>query len=377
MARDYYGILGVDRSASDAEIKKAYRSLARKYHPDVNGTEEAATKFREISIAQEVLLDPEKRRIVDMGGDPLEQAAAPGGGFGGFGGGLGDIFEAFFGAAAGGRGPRSRVQPGNDALLRTTITLGEAYSGVKKDITVDTAILCDHCSGTGSESKAKPVPCASCQGTGEIQEMQRSFLGNVMTSRPCPTCQGFGERITDPCHKCGGDGRMRARRDLVVNVPAGINDGMRIRMAGQGEVGAGGGPAGDLYVEVSMEPHPVFRRDGDDLHMTLTVPMVDAALGTDIEVEALSGEQLTVHVAPGSQPSDQIHLPGAGMPKLRADGTGDVIAHVEVTVPKDLDSESRKLLEQLRTHREETSEVRLAAAEQENLFSRLRNRFRR
>ena len=145
----------------------------------------------------------------------------------------------------------------------------------------------------------------------------------------------------------------------------------------QGEVGAGGGPAGDLYVEVSMEPHPVFRRDGDDLHMTLTVPMVDAALGTDIQVEALSGEQLTVHVAPGSQPSDQIHLPGAGMPKLRADGTGDVIAHVEVTVPKDLDSESRKLLEQLRTHREETSEVRLAAAEQENLFSRLRNRFRR
>ena len=170
---------------------------------------------------------------------------------------------------------------------------------------------------------------------------------------------------------------MRARRDLVVNVPAGINDGMRIRMAGQGEVGAGGGPAGDLYVEVSMEPHPVFRRDGDDLHMTLTVPMVDAALGTDIEVEALSGEQLTVHVVPGSQPSDQIHLPGAGMPKLRADGTGDVIAHVEVTVPKELDSESRKLLEQLRTHREETSEVRLAAAEQENLFSRLRNRFRR
>ncbi|ERA52598.1 chaperone protein DnaJ, partial [Corynebacterium diphtheriae DSM 43988] len=232
MARDYYAILGVERDATDNEIKKAYRKLARKYHPDVNDTEEAAEKFSEISIAQEVLLDAEKRRIVDMGGDPMAQ----GGGDAGYGagGGLGDIFEAFFGGGGGSRGPRSRVQPGSDALLRTTLTLEEAYLGTKKPITIDTAILCDRCEGTGSKSKSKPNVCSTCNGSGEIQQMQRSFLGNVMTSSPCPTCRGTGEVIPDPCDKCGGDGRVRTQRDLIVNVPAGIADGMRIRMAGQG-----------------------------------------------------------------------------------------------------------------------------------------------
>ena len=217
---------------------------------------------------------PEKRRIVDMGGDPMDQTGGmPGpGGFGGFGGGgLGDVFEAFFGGGGGTRQRRSRVQPGSDALLAMSLDLAEAYTGTRKSITVDTAVLCDVCEGTGSKSKAKPTVCGTCNGTGEIQQVQRSFLGNVMTSRPCHTCQGTGEIIPDPCENCGGDGRVRARRDLTVNVPAGISDGMQIRMAGQGEVGPGGGTAGDLYVQVQMEPHPVFQREGDDLHIAVSV----------------------------------------------------------------------------------------------------------
>ncbi|MCK7641911.1 molecular chaperone DnaJ [Corynebacterium sp. P6145] len=377
MARDYYGILGVDRSASDSEIKKAYRKLARKYHPDVNPGEEAAEKFREVSLAYEILTDPEKRRIVDLGGDPAEQGGGGGygGGFGG--GGFGDIFDAFFGGGGTGRGPRSRVQPGADALLRTSITLEEAFVGVRKDITVDTAVLCEECSGSGSESGAKPVPCQTCSGTGELQEMQRSFLGNVMTSRPCPNCQGTGDVIQDPCNRCHGEGRRRARRDLVVTVPAGIDDGMRIRMAGQGEVGPGGGPAGDLYVEISVQRHPVFSRDGDDLHLTVRVPMVDAALGTEVRTETLTGESLTITLPAGSQPGDQIRIAGSGMPRLRAEGAGDLVAHLDVFVPRELDDRSRALLEKLRDHRDDSAEVNREGDGQETLFSRLRNRFRR
>lgn len=382
MARDYYGILGVSKDASDQEIKKAYRKLARKYHPDVNpGDEEAAENFREASLAQEVLLDPEKRQIVDMGGDPMEQRGAPGGGAGGFGaGGFGDIFAEFFGGAAGGssRGPRSRVQPGNDALLRTQITLEEAFAGLQKKVTVDTAVLCDHCEGSGSASKAKPTTCSGCGGAGEIQEVQRSFLGNVLTSRACPQCQGFGEVIKDPCDNCGGDGRYRKRRNITVNIPAGIGDGMRIRMGSQGEVGHGGGPAGDLYVEVSTKPHEVFQRDADDLHLTVRVPMVDAALGSEFKVTQLDGEELSIDIKPGTQPGESIRVNGAGMPRLRSDGQGALFAHVDVIVPTELDSRTRELLEKLRDSHDETVSVRTANdGKEESFFSRLRGRFRR
>lgn len=377
MARDYYAILGVDKSASDQEIKKAYRKLARKYHPDVNPSEEAAEKFREISVAQEVLTDPEKRRIVDLGGDPMEQGHAGAGGFGGFGGGgLGDIFEAFFGQSAS-RGPRSRVQPGNDALLHTTITLEEAFSGLRKEVTVDTAVVCDRCEGTGSASKAKAVTCSRCGGAGEVQEMQRSFLGNVMTTRPCSACEGYGEVIEDPCTQCEGAGRVRARRNLTVNIPAGIADGMRIRMAGAGEVGHGAGPAGDLYVEVSTQRHPIFSRDGDDLDLTVRVPMVDAALGCDIPVTGLDGSELVITVAPGTQPGEQVRLEGSGMPRLRSDGHGDMLAHVDVVVPRELDQHTRELLEKTREHLHEAAAVSEEGSGEESFFDRLRNRFRR
>ncbi len=378
MARDYYGILGVDREATEQDIKKAYRRLARKYHPDVNPSEEAAEKFAEISLAQEVLLDPQKRSIVDRGGDPMAQAGAGGPGGGGGFGGFGDIFEAFFGGAGAAREPRSRVQQGNDALLRTAITLQEAYAGVKKDVAVDTAVVCDKCRGTGSESGADPVTCDHCQGTGAVQEVQQSFLGNVMTTRDCPKCRGFGELIKDPCRQCAGDGRVRAMRDLSVNIPAGIASGMRIRMAGQGEVGHGGGPAGDLYVEVQVEPHPYFVRDGHDLLLRLSVPMYDAALGTEVSVDNLAGGQTVIAVPAGTQPGDTVRLPGEGMPLVRSDQTGDLVAHIQVAVPTELSAADREALERLRAGSTDNARVHSEEdAAGEGFFSRMRDRFRR
>lgn len=375
MARDYYGILGVDKSASDSEIKKAYRKLARKYHPDVNPSDEAAEKFREISVAHDVLSDPEKRRIVDMGGDPMEQPQGGSGGYGGFsaGGGLGDIFNAFFGGQGAGTQRRSRVQPGADALLRTSISLEDAFAGVKKQVTVDTAVVCTSCQGSGSESGAKPVTCPTCHGQGMIQEVQRSFLGDVMTTRPCPECDGTGEVIEDPCKECAGDGRVRARRDLTVAIPKGIADGMRIRMASQGEVGHGGGPAGDLYVEVRVEPHQVFTREGENLHIELSVPMVDAALGSSTTLTDLAGEEFTLEVQPGTQPGQEIRVEGKGMPRLRRDGQGDLIAHVTVTVPTHLDRKAKEHLRKVRRSSQEGVEV-VRRENASGFFSNLRSK---
>lgn len=380
MARDYYGILGIDRNATESEIKKAYRKLARKYHPDVNGGEEAAENFREVSVAYEVLTDADKRRIVDMGGDPMEQGAgSAGGAYGGFGGGgLGDIFDAFFGGGGGSsRGPRSRVQPGSDTLLRATITLEEAYTGIITEIPLDTAVLCQLCHGSGSESNSAPVMCGTCNGSGEIQEVQRSFLGNVMTSRPCHTCNGTGEIIPDPCSECGGEGRVLAHKDLPVTIPAGIQSGMRIRMASQGQVGPGGGPAGDIYVEVQVARHAVFTRDGDNLHVVLKVPMIDAALGVDLDVDNLVGDPVRVTVPAGTQPNEMIMFADEGMPRLRSEGHGDLIGHVNVEVPRELDETARDLLERVRDHRKDGASVHREGDEGAGLFSKIKNKFRK
>lgn len=378
MARDYYAILGVEQDATEAEIKKAYRRLARKYHPDVNPSEEAAERFREASLAQEVLTDPEKRRIVDAGGDPEDPGFGRGAAGGFNAGGFGDIFDAFFGGGGGG-GPRaSRVRPGSDALLRMDLTLEECFTGVQREVTVDTAVLCDVCDGTGSKSHSAPVTCPTCHGQGQVMEIQQSILGRVQVARACPRCQGTGEIIRDPCEECAGDGRVRARQDITVNIPAGIRDGMRIRMSGKGEVGPGGGPSGDLYVEVRVEEHPCFVREGDDLHVTVHVPMVDAALGTSVDVDMLDDSVVTVAVEPGTQPEAVVRVKDAGMPHLRREGHGNLIAHVDVSVPTELDRRSRELLEELRDRSQETSGVRTTANEHSGgLFSRLRGKFGR
>lgn len=376
MARDYYGLLGVGRNASDADIKRAYRKLARELHPDINPEE--GERFKEISTAYEVLSDPEKRRVVDLGGDPLASAGS-GGGFAGFGG-LGDVFEAFFGGGGGSRGPVSRVRDGSDSLLRMRLTLDDCATGVTKQVTVDTAVLCDLCQGRGTHGDSTAVTCDICGGRGEVQSVQRSLLGQIMTSRPCPTCAGVGEVIPNPCQRCGGDGRVRARRDISVKIPAGVADGMRIRLAAQGEVGPGGGPAGDLYVEVHEQPHDFFVRDGDDLHCTITVPMVDAALGTAVDVDAILDGPTGITIAPGTQPGAVITLRGHGMPRLRSEVRGDLHAHVEVTVPAKLDPRTRELFTEAKSRSTESAAVKMTRATTTQagaggLFSRLRETF--
>lgn len=376
MARDYYGLLGVSKNASDADIKRAYRKLARELHPDVNPDEAAQAKFKEISVAYEVLSDPDKRRIVDLGGDPLESAAAGGNGFGG----LGDVFEAFFGGGFGGgaasRGPIGRVRPGSDSLLRMRLDLEECATGVTKQVTVDTAVLCDRCQGKGTNGDSVPIPCDTCGGRGEVQTVQRSLLGQMLTSRPCPTCRGVGVVIPDPCQQCMGDGRIRARREISVKIPAGVGDGMRVRLAAQGEVGPGGGPAGDLYVEVHEQAHDVFVREGDHLHCTVSVPMVDAALGVTVTVDAILDGLSEITIPPGTQPGSVITLRGRGMPHLRSNTRGDLHVHVEVVVPTRLDHQDIELLRELKGRRDrEVAEVRSTHAAAGGLFSRLRETF--
>jgi molecular chaperone DnaJ len=385
VARDYYGILGVAKDATPEQIKRAYRKLARELHPDVNQEDGAQERFSEVTTAYEVLSDPKKRQIVDLGGDPMSSGGDAGGGMGdpfaGFGG-LGDIMDAFFGGAgsAGGRGPRSRVQPGSDALLRLELTLEECASGVNRDITVDTAVLCDSCDGGGSRAGSAPSTCDTCGGRGEVQSVQRSFLGQVMTSRPCPVCRGFGEVITDPCQQCGGDGRVRARRTITVKIPAGVGDGMRVRLAGEGEVGPGGGPAGDLFVEVEELQHERFTRDGADLHCNVEVPMTAAALGTVIRLRTLDGEE-RLTVEPGTQPGTEHVLTGQGLPKLRSNGRvsghGDLHVHLDVVVPTKLDEQQGDLLRQLAALRgEEKPEPTVTAngnGQRSGLFSRFRS----
>jgi molecular chaperone DnaJ len=368
-------MLGVRKDATAEELKRAYRKLARELHPDVNPDPAAQDRFKEVTTAYEVLSDPEKRRIVDLGGDPLSQAgAAAGSPFGGFGG-FGDVFEAFFGGGGpmgGGRGRRSRVRPGADALLQLALTLEETAFGVRKEITVDTAVVCETCHGDGCAPGTKPRTCATCGGVGEIQSVQRSFLGQVMTTRACSACGGTGEQIPSPCPTCGGDGRVRARRTKTVDVPAGIEDGMRIRLAGQGEVGSGGGPAGDLYIEISELPHDTFTRDGADLHCTIGVPMTSAALGSDLVLTTLDTDE-KIEIRPGTQSGAVLHLRGKGVPKLRSSARGDLYVHVEVRTPTRLDEEQERLLRELADLRAEDVSV---STKPTGLFGKVRDAFR-
>lgn len=367
--QDHYEVLGVSREATLDEIKKAYRRLARELHPDVNPGEEASERFKHVTHAYDVLSDPEQRRRYDMGG-----SESPFGGAGGFGG-FGDIFETFFGAAGGGRAgrPRSRRERGQDALVRTTLQLGDVVFGAHRDIDVDTAVLCETCQGSCCQPGTSPVTCDVCRGAGHVQRTVRSLLGNVVTTQPCNVCQGYGTTIPYPCATCQGQGRVRARRTVSVDIPAGVETGLRLQLPGSGEVGPAGGPNGDLYIEVTVAPHDVFSRDGDDLLATLEVSMPDAILGTTVSIESLDGP-VELEVRPGVQAGDVLTIKGRGITPLRGSQRGDLRVGVHVITPTRLDAKSRALIEDLAA-KMKAPEPHLAEFRQ-GLFSRLRDRFR-
>ncbi|MBP6995436.1 MAG: molecular chaperone DnaJ [Phycicoccus sp.] len=371
---DYYADLGVSRDASAEEIKRAYRRSARKLHPDVNPGPEAEEEFKRISQAYDVLSDPEKKRQFDMGADPYASGAA----FSGAGFSFSDIMDAFFGAGAAGsaHGPRSRRSRGQDALLRVDLDLPVAVFGGTQEFTIDTAVGCSTCHGEGTQPGTSVRQCDICGGRGEIQQIQRSFLGQVMTSRPCLACQGYGTLIPNPCYECAGEGRVRTRRTLTIKVPAGVDTGTRIQLTGEGEVGHGNGPAGDLYVEVAVRRHPIFQRRGDDLHATLEVPMTAAALGATIPFETLDGP-MDLDLKRGSQSGDTMTLRGLGVTHLRGGGRGDAVVHTLVQTPTQLTAQQEDLLRELATLRQEDKpQGRAASPADASFFGKLRDAFK-
>lgn len=382
-----YQTLGVARDADADTVKKAYRRLARQYHPDVNPDPATQEKFKEVSAAYEVLSDPEKRRVYDLGGDPFGGGQA---GFGGQGAGFSftDIMDAFFGgqAAGGGRGPRARMRRGQDALVRLDITLADAAFGVTRELKVDTAVLCSTCAGSGAAPGSHPIICETCHGRGEVQQVQRSFLGEVRTLRPCAACRGYGEIIPEPCRECAGDGRIRSRRALNVKIPGGVDTGTRVQLAEQGEVGPGGGPAGDLYVEINVQPHDTFTRHGSDLLCHVTVPMTAAALGTTLNLPLLEADlesedpdldtAFELDVRPGTQSGTEQTIRGRGVPSLRGQGRGNLVVTIVVETPSKVDERQQELLRELAALRNEESPDGRVEASHKTVFGRFRDAFK-
>ena len=366
---DHYEVLGVARDASTDDIKKAYRRLARELHPDVNSGADAAERFKLVTHAYDVLSNTEERSKYDRGGD-----SPFGGGGQGFGG-FGDIFETFFGGQGGGRGqrPRSRRERGQDALVRVTLELSDVVFGVHRDLEVDTAVICETCQGSCCQPGTQPVTCDICGGSGHVQRTVRSLLGNVVTSQPCQTCQGYGTTIPYPCSTCQGQGRVRSRRTVSLDIPSGVETGLRLQLPGSGEVGPAGGPHGDLYIEVTVAHHEVYSREGDDLLATLEVSMPDAVLGTTTTIEALDGP-VELEIRPGIQAGDVLTIKGRGITALRGSQRGDLRVGVQVLTPTRLDAKERALIEELRK-RTKAPAPKLAHFQQ-GIFSKLRDRFR-
>ena len=369
---NYYEDLGVARDASTEEIKRAYHRLARKMHPDVNDREGAEEEFKKVSQAYDVLSDPAKRRAFDAGSDPYGGAnPAFGQGFS-----FSDVMDAFFGQAAGGaaRGPRSRQRRGQDALIQIEIDLSQAVFGAERELTMDTAVACGTCHGDGAQPGTGSRKCDVCGGRGEIHQVQRSFLGQVMTSRACSACRGVGTVIANPCFECSGEGRVRTRRNLKLKVPAGVDTGTRIQLPGEGEVGAGAGPAGDLYVEVVVTPHETYQRRGDDLHCSVELPMTAAALGATIKLDTFDG-MTDLEIKAGTQPGDVMTLKGKGVTHLRGTGRGDLLVHAGIQTPTKLSSEQQDMLRKFAAVRsEERPEGKLTLASQ-GMFGKLRDAF--
>ncbi len=342
--KDYYAVLGVPRHAGQEEIKKAYRQLARRYHPDVNkGDREAAERFKEINEAYEILSDPEKRRRYDLYGEGAITTSVFDRGFQGFGDPLGDIFDLFFGR----RQARTARMPrrGSDLMAVVEIDLEEAYAGARRTVEIPRHESCADCGGTGLESGYNLDLCPDCGGEGRITRTRRSAFGTFTSSTTCRRCGGVGEINTHPCSGCDGRGIVEIKESVEVDIPPGIEDGDRLRLPGKGEAGALGGPPGDLYVEVRVAEHEYFQREGEDLRAMVEVSMVEAALGTEVEIPTLNGtERLTIPA--GSQPGQVFRLRGKGMPRLNSRGKGDLYLVLDVQVPDDLTAEQRRLLEE-------------------------------
>jgi molecular chaperone DnaJ len=350
--RDYYDVLGVQRNASEQDLKSAFRKLAKDHHPDRNPDDKSAEqKFKEINEAYEVLKDPQKRAAYDRFGH-----AAFEGGMGGRGGGAGfgpdfassmsdifdDLFGEFMGGRRGGQQRRSGRERGADLRYNMEISLDDAFSGKTAQIRVPTSVTCETCSGTGAKAGTKPVACATCGGAGKVRASQGFFT----IERTCPTCQGRGETIADPCSACSGAGRVVKERTLSVNIPAGVEDGTRIRLSGEGEAGLRGGPAGDLYIFLSIKPHEFFQRDGADVFCRVPISMTTAALGGQVEVPTLDGTVSRVKIPDGTETGKQFRLKGKGMPVLRSNTSGDLYIQVDVETPKNLTRRQRELLEE-------------------------------
>lgn len=343
--RDYYDVLGVARNASQDEIKKAYRRLARQYHPDVNKSPDAEARFKEINEAYEVLSDNEKRALYDRFGHMGPQAGFGPGGFG-FGG-IEDIFEDFFG----GFGMRTRAarrgpQRGADLRVNLTLTFEEAAFGCEKELEIPRWETCPTCRGSGAEPGTTPIRCPQCNGTGEVRRVQQSIFGSVVNVTTCNRCDGEGEVVTTPCHECRGQKRVQRTKTILVEIPAGVDNGTQIRLTGEGEAGWHGGPPGNLYVALSVRPHPYFKRQGNDIFMELPINIAQAALGDEVEVPTLDGKERLV-IPPGTQTGETFRLRGKGIPYLRRNGRGDQLVTIFVATPRSLTEEQRELLQKL------------------------------
>jgi len=373
---DLYGLLDVPPSANDDEIKRAYRRKARELHPDANGGDtEAEARFKEVTLAYEVLRDPERRARYDRYGP--EGVFGPSAGAAGspfdFDGGLGDLFEAFFSTMGGGPGRGGRRGPaaGADAEVSLALEFAEAAFGVRKELTVRLPVGCATCSGTGARPGTTPVTCPDCQGTGEIRRIRQSLLGQVVTSVACSRCQGRGETIPSPCGDCRGDGRRMEDRTFVVEVPPGVEDGSTLRLADRGPAGTRGGPNGSLFVHLSVAGDERFERSGDDLHATVHLTMAQAALGTQLEVPTLEDAR-PLTVAAGTQTGHVERMKGAGVPHLRGRGRGDLYVHLVVDTPTGLTRDQEAVL---RRFAEERGEALTPPASHEGVFHRLRSAF--
>ncbi|MBK0418191.1 molecular chaperone DnaJ [Leucobacter sp. CSA1] len=362
---DHYQALGVSREATPEEIKKAYRRLARELHPDVNPSEEAAERFKDVTHAYDVLSDPEQRQRYDSGGDQFGGAA-----------GFGDIFETFFGGGGGfgggQRGPRSRSERGDDAMIRVDVSLEEVVFGAQRDITINTAVLCGTCSGSCCQPGTAPVTCDVCGGQGQVQRQVRSLFGNVVTMHPCGSCSGYGTVIEHPCVECGGKGRVRERRTLPIDIPSGIDTGTRMQMRGGGEVGPAGGPNGDLFIEFRLTHHDTFSRDGNDLLCTVHASMTDAILGTQTTIQGLDGE-VSLDLPAGTQSGDIITVRGRGIQGLQTTTRGDLKIAVQVETPTKLSNREKDLVRQLAALRKDGA-PELGEFHQ-SFFGKIRDRF--